>query len=103
MEPANMGRRNFPQTMDPARDASAEDKYVERLLRAVSEQLTAHLQREGASAYRLGDKKGKLTDQSIRNMQLGRQQNGPLLGSLARVCHRVRRKLWEFIRDAEDG
>lgn len=76
--------------MDPKRAPAKlppvdADAYVARLNRQVGEVLREWREARGLSAYALA-KVARVTDQTILNIEQGGCPNGPLTGTLARLC-----------------
>lgn len=85
--------------MDPKFNSMTAAQYEAWVNQRISRMLLRLCMERGLSAYALGRLCG-LSDQTIRNLELGRHDRGCLTGTLARICYHLGMELQEFMNEA---
>jgi DNA-binding XRE family transcriptional regulator len=87
--------------MESESPPSDPDAYAEWINPRIGAELCKRREAQQVSAYTMGKSIGGTSDQTILNIEQGLLKNGPILGTVARICARLGTTISEVVASAE--
>jgi DNA-binding Xre family transcriptional regulator len=95
------GGQLSPKIVDARPPAINSEAYADWINRRIALVVQRLRHERGWSAYRLGREAGNVTDQTILNIEQLKCSQGPLTGTLARVCRALEITMTELMAAVE--